>query len=69
MAGGFSENEYLMQQVRTWAANIADLRVIRASDRNSVEDGTGDDAVFKSWTSVVQGAVLRGLGHGMVSLW
>ncbi|QDS75662.1 hypothetical protein FKW77_007196 [Venturia effusa] len=50
MAGGFSENEYLLDQVKQWAGSHPELRVHRAAD---------------CWSGVVKGAVLRGMGLGM----
>ncbi|KUJ12158.1 uncharacterized protein LY89DRAFT_688619 [Mollisia scopiformis] len=50
MAGGFSESEYLFNQVKAYANKEADVEVQRADD---------------CWIGIVKGAVLRGMGVGM----
>ncbi|MCJ1312954.1 hypothetical protein MMC25_006630 [Agyrium rufum] len=52
MAGGFSESTYLKNQVKAWAGRMPTLRIRQAED---------------CWSSVVKGAILRGLDLGMMS--
>lgn len=52
MAGGFSESEYLFNEITTFANRGADIAVQRADD---------------CWIGIVKGAVLRGMGVGMAA--
>jgi hypothetical protein len=69
LAGGFSENEYFYERVTTFASSFGDISVQRAADWFVYPPVfcLSQFSNVKSWVGVAKGAVLRGIGEGMIA--